>query len=254
MKNIELANVCYKYISNFITIDKFIEELEKIKYKRNETKEAKKLIEDLKQISKTIKNKEDDFVKNQKHNIKKILDSFDKMPEDAMDEKVKRTVDSLKKDYNKEMDSYERFIAGYNAVIKSKIFDETMDNLDEYEMLEFIGQFIQSPNPPKLTQKEFDELVKVGIEKDERELLWRLAFNYEHSKLSFDKIVKYYIKKKDGYYLGELISAIGDKLDIDKIIDDIDDKKLIEDLKGRKGVICCNVSDEQFNKLISKLD
>ena len=254
MKNIELANVCYKYISNFITIDKFIEELEKIKYKRNETKEAKKLIEDLKQISKTIKNKEDDFVKNQKHNIKKILDSFDKMPEDAMDEKVKRTVDSLKKDYNKEMDSYERFIAGYNAVIKSKIFDETMDNLDEYEMLEFIGQFIQSPNPPKLTQKEFDELVKVGIEKDERELLWRLAFNYEHSKLSFDKIVKYYIKKKDGYYLGELISAIGDKLDIDKIIDDIDDKKLIEDLKGRKGVISCNVSEEQFNKLISKLD
>ena len=84
------------------------------------------------------------------------------------------------------------------------------------------------------SQEEFDKLVKVGIEKDEREWLWRLAFNYERSKINFDNIVDYFIKKKDGYYLAELISAIGECLNIDSIINKIVDKELIEDLKKKK--------------------
>ena len=63
----------------------------------------------------------------------------------------------------------------------------------------------------------------------------------------------YFINKKDGYYLAELISAVGECLNIDSIIDKIDDKELIEDLKKRKAVISSYVSEEQFNKLISKL-
>ena len=32
--------------------------------------------------------------------------------------------------------------------------------------------------------------------------------NYEKSKINFDSIVDYFIEKKDGYYIAELISAI----------------------------------------------
>ena len=120
-------------------------------------------------------------------------------------------------------------------------------------MLEFIAQNIQAPFPPNLTQEEFDRLVKVGIENDEREWLWRLAFNYERRKINFDEIVDYFIKKKDGYYLTELISAVGEYLNIDSIFDKIEDKELIEDMKKRKDVIRFYVSDEQYNKLLEKI-
>ena len=69
-------------------------------------------------------------------------------------------------------------------------------------------------------------------EQDKREWLWRLAFNYEKSNINFDSIVDYFIEKKDGYYIAELICAIGECLDIDVMIDKINDKELIEDLKG----------------------
>lgn len=115
-------------------------------------------------------------------------------------------------------------------------------------MLEFIAQNIQAPFPPNLSQEEFDKLVKVGIEKDEREWLWRLAFNYERRKISFDDIVDYFIKKKDGYYLSELIIAIGECLNIDSIIDKIDDRELIEDLKKEKMIL---VFMFQTNNLIN---
>lgn len=254
MKNIELANICYKYINNSITLNELIDSLEKIKFKKNEMEEAEKLIKELKHVSNTTKNIEDDFVKSKKKKIKMFLDKLNKIPDKSIVKGIKQSIDSLEKDYSKEFDSYERFMAGYKIVLKSKIFDSTMDSLDDYNMLKFIGQFIQAPNPPKLNQKGFDKLVKVGIKKDERELLWRLAFNYEESQIDISKITNYFIKKKDGYYLGELISAVGNKLDIDKLIDTINDKELIEDLKERKSIISNYMSEEQFNRLISKID
>ena len=151
------------------------------------------------------------------------------------------------------MDSQARWVAITDYIVKNDYFDNNFESLTDYELLKFITQNIQAPFPPKLTQEEFDKLVKVGMEKDERELLWRLAFNYEGSKINFDDIVDYFIEKKDGYYLAELISAVGECLNIDRIIDKIDDKELIEDLKKRKDIISSYVSEEQFNKLINKL-
>lgn len=72
--------------------------------------------------------------------------------------------------------------------------------------------------------------------------------------MNFNSIVDYFIKKKDGYYLAELISAFGECLNIDEIIDKINDKELIEELKNRKSIICHYVSEEQFNRLIFKLE
>ena len=68
--------------------------------------------------------------------------------------------------------------------------------------------------------------------------------------MDMDSIIDYFIKMKDGYYLTELISAIGQSLDIDKIIDKINDKDLIKDLEGRKNIL--SISEEQFQRLINK--
>ena len=142
----------------------------------------------------------------------------------------------------------------YNIQVTQDYFNNEFDSLTDYELLEFIAQNIQAPFPPQLSQDEFEKLVKIGIENDKREWLWRLAFNYEGRNINFDTIVDYFIKVRDGYYIAELISAVGECLDIDNLIDRIGDKELIEDLKNRKGVISSYVSEEQFNKLISKLN
>lgn len=146
------------------------------------------------------------------------------------------------------------WIALMDCINNNEYFNKCFESLTDYELLEFIAQYICAPLPPYLEQEQFDRLVKTGIEHDKREWLWRLAFNYERYELNFDSIVDYYIEKKDGYYIAELISAVGDNLDVDSIIDKINDKSLIEDLRKIKGAFSNHVTEEQFNRLISKLN
>jgi hypothetical protein len=165
-------------------------------------------------------------------------------------------IKSIKKIINDniEINSYEKWFKITEYISKNPYFTKTFESLTDYELLEFIAQNIQAPFPPNLTQEEFDKLVKVGIEKDEREWLWRLAFNYENSEMNFDNIVNYFIYKNDGYYLTELISAVGECLNIDDIIDRINDIELIDYLIKQKDVISSYVSNKQFNILKKKLD
>ena len=254
MKNKELLNICYKFLNRFIVVDKLIEMLESMNNKdlsRNEIKELDKLISEIKEISKNTPNKDDEYVIGRKENIKNLINKFESFP--SKDEFLNKQLDNLKKDYDKEIDSQERWLKIANCIIENKYFNTCFDNLSDYELLEFIIQNIQAPMPPKLSQEEFERLVKIGIQEDKREWLWRLAFNYEGLDIKFDTIVDYFIKVKDGYYLGELISAVGRCLDIDSIIDKINDKELIEDLKERKNYIKHYVSDEQFERLLAKL-
>lgn len=258
MKNKELLNICYKFFNRFITADILIEQLtniDKTNLSKNDIEETNKIISDIKKIADNTPNEIDEYVIKKKETISNLIKKFEQIPKDDNNSDfLNRQLDSLKKNYDGEMDSHERWFAITGCICKNDYFTKTFESLTDYELLEFIAQNIQAPFPPNLTQEEFDKLVKVGIEKDEREWLWRLAFNYERSKINFDNIVDYFIKKKDGYYLAELISAIGECLNIDSIINKIVDKELIEDLKKRKGVISSYVSDEQFNRLIDKLN
>lgn len=258
MKNKELLNICYKFFNRFITADILIEQLtniDKTNLSKNDIEETNKIISDIKKIADNTPNEVDEYVIKKKETISNLIKKIEQIPKDDNNSDfLNRQLDNLKKDYDREMDSHERWFAITDCIDKNDYFTKIFESLTDYELLEFIAQNIQAPFPPNLTQEEFDKLVKVGIEKDEREWLWRLAFNYERSKINFDNIVDYFIKKKDGYYLAELISAIGECLNIDSIINKIVDKELIEDLKKRKGVISSYVSDEQFNRLIDKLN
>ncbi len=258
MKNKELLNICYKFFNRFITADKLIEELTNMDttdLSKKNIEEQKKLIKEIKTIAQNIPNEIDEYVIQKKDQIKNMIDRFEKNPKDDKNLVfLNKHLENLKKDYEKEMDSHERWFRITDCINKNSYFNKVFESLTDYELLEFIAQNISAPFPPNLTQEEFDRLVKIGIEKDKREWLWRLAFNYENSNINFDSIVEYFIKKKDGYYLAELISAVGEHLNIDRIMDMINDKELIKDLKNRKSVISHYVSEEQFNRLIGKLD
>lgn len=258
MKNKELLNVCYKFFNRFITADKLLEELANTdisNLSKKDIEEQNKLTEEIKTIAKNTPNEMDEYVIKNKEKFKNMINGFESIPKDDKDiDFLNKQLENLKKDYEKETDSHERWLKITDCINENSYFNEVFESLTDYELLEFIAQNIAASFPPNLTQEEFDRLVNAGIEKDEREWLWRLAFNYETRSINFDSIVEYFIKKKDGYYLAELISAVGECLNIDEIIDKIDDKELIEDLKNRKSVISHYVSEEQFNRLICKLD
>ena len=255
MKNKELLNICYKFFNRFITVDKMIEMLDNMDKKDISVDELEKLndfIRNVKEIIKKTLSDEDEYVISQRKKIKESIKQFEQMTKKS--ESISAIFNHLKEDYQKEIDSYEIWFNVVDYINKNEYFNTCFNNLSDYELLEFIGQNIQAPFPPKLSQKQFNKLVKVGIEKDERELLWRLAFNYGDKGINLDAIVNYYIKKKDAGYLLELISAVGEYLDIDSIIDKINDKEIIEDLINEKKILCSYISKEQFNKLNIKLD
>ena len=256
MKNKELLNICYKFFNRFINANTLIEQLsniDKTNLSKEDIEETSKLISEIKTLSDSIPNEEDEYVLRSKESISNLIKKFEQMPKDGeAGEIFNNNLENLKKDYEREIDSHKRWSTIAECIDNNEYFTKTFESLSDYELLEFIAQYIQAPLPPNLTQEQFDKLVKVGIEKDEREWRWRLAFNDEKSEINFDDIVNYFINKKDGYYLAELISAVGECLDIDSIVDRINDKELIEDLKGRKSVISFYVSEEQFNNIIEK--
>ena len=164
---------------------------------------------------------------------------------------VNKMIDKIKNNLSIKNDSEEMWFSIAEYIINSDYFNKVFDSLSDYELLEFVTQKINVLFSPKLSQEEFDNLVDVGIENDERECLWRLAFNYEGMDIDFDKIVDYFIEIKDGYYLIELISAVGDSLDIDGIIYRLDDNEFIKDLIDRD--ISLYISKEQKIFLKKKL-
>lgn len=90
--------------------------------------------------------------------------------------------------------------------------------------------------PPIIDQDVFDGLVNVGIKEDERESLWRLALNYHGKEKDFSCIENYFIEKRDDYYLIELISAVQEDLNMDKLIEKViytKDQKFIDSCFNR---------------------
>lgn len=256
MKNMELLNICYKFFNHFITVDTLIEKLsniDKSKLSEEDIEQTNKIVNELKKIAQNNPNTVDEFVLKKKESINSLIKKLDNFPDNS-DESVLLTnqINNLKKEYGQEIDAHERWLAIASYLNDNEYFNKTFDSLTDYELLEYIAQSIQAPFPPSLTQAKFDKLVKVGIDNDEREWLWRLAFNYEYTKLHLEEIADYFIKQKDGYYLAELISAVGSRLNIDSIIDKISDKDLIKELIKRKDVISFNLSDGEIDRLIKK--
>ncbi len=248
MKNKEMLNICYRFFNEFITSDELVLQLSNLSEDKENVNE---LIKGIKDIISKIPNEEDEYILSKKNRIKHLIDKFEQMPDSVPFKKD--NLDNLNKDYNRKRDCYKRWYEITKYIDSNEYFEKQFESLTDYETLEFIAQNICAPFPPQFNQEEFDKLVKAGIENDEREWLWRLAFNYNRTDIKYDDIIDYFIDKKDGYYLCELISSVGEKLDIDSIINKISDKDLIKYLLDNKNVIKNYVTEEQFNELTNKL-
>ena len=59
------------------------------------------------------------------------------------------------------------------------------------------------------------------MKQDNREALWRLAFNYNNQQMDMETTENYFIEKRDHYYLAELVSACREDISVKRVIDKV---------------------------------
>lgn len=237
-----LVTLMYKYINRFINSDELLESLEELdlnNFSKEEKISINKLIDDIKTIKDKTANEIDEIEKNRLETIERIVSNIniildsDNLEKDLR-EKIEHRKEYLLEDKKKVKDGGKLYESIYILLADNKLINHYWDLMNDYELLEFIAQYISVPIPPQIDQEKFEKIVKVGIENDEREWLWRLAFNYNRKNKDFSLIEDYFIEKKDSYYLTELISAVREDLDMKKLKEKVlatKDKKFITSVK-----------------------
>ena len=221
----DLITLMYKYINRFINSDdllKSLEELDLNKFSNEEKVSINKLIDDIKIIKDKTANEIDEIEKNRLKTIEKLICDINKILESDnlekdLREKIEYRKECLLEDKKKVKDGGKLYESIYILLADNKLINHYWESINDYELLEFIAQYISVPIPPQIDQEKFNDLVKVGIKNDEREWLWRLALNYSQKNIDFSLIEDYFISIKDDYYLTELICAVPDEIDINKI-------------------------------------
>ena len=239
----DLVSLMYKYINRFINSDELLESLEELdlnNFTDEEKASIKKLIDDIKSIKDKIPNEVDEIEKNRIEINEKYVNGIDKILqnntlENKLKEKFLKIREGLLEDKKKVKDGGKLYESLFTLLADNDLINYYCDLLNDYELLEFIAQYISVPMPPQIDQEKFNDLVKVGIENDEREWLWRLAFNYNEKNKDFSLIEDYFIEKRDDYYLTELISAVREDLNMKKLKKKViatKDKKFINNVKS----------------------
>lgn len=239
----DLVSLMYKYINRFINSDELLESLEELdlnNFTDEEKVSIKKLIDDIKSIKDKIPNEVDEIEKNRLEINEKYVNGIDKILqnntlENKLKEKFLKIREGLLEDKKKVKDGGKLYESLFTLLADNDLINYYCDLLNDYELLEFIAQYISVPIPPQIDQEKFDKIVKVGIENDEREWLWRLAFNYNEKNKDFSLIEDYFIEKRDDYYLTELISAVREDLNMKKLKKKViatKDKKFINKVKS----------------------
>ena len=238
-----LVSLMYKYINRFINSDELLESLEELdlnNFTDEEKASIKKLIDDIKSIKNKIPNEVDEIEKNRLEINEKYVNGIDKILqnntlENKLKEKFLKIREGLLEDKKKVKDGGKLYESLFTLLADNDLINYYCDLLNDYELLEFIAQYISVPMPPQISQEKFDKIVKVGIENDEREWLWRLASNYNEKNKDFSLIEDYFIEKRDDYYLTELISAVREDLNMKKLKKKViatKDKKFINKVKS----------------------
>lgn len=239
----DLVSLMYKYINRFINSDELLESLEELdlnNFTDEEKVSIKKLIDDIKSIKDKIPNEVDEIEKNRLEINEKYVNGIDKILqnntlENKLKEKFLKIREGLLEDKKKVKDGGKLYESLFTLLADNDLINYYCDLLNDYELLEFIAQYISVPMPPQISQEKFDKIVKVGIENDEREWLWRLAFNYNEKNKDFSLIEDYFIEKRYDYYLTELISAVREDLNMKKLKKKViatKDKKFINKVKS----------------------
>lgn len=235
----ELVNLMYRYVNRFINSNELINELKKIdisNYSEKDKKVIDKLIKDIEEVRDKTPNEIDEVEKKRLEQIDYLLDKFKEVntSDEQAKEFIEKQYNNLLEDKEKVRDGGKLYTKIVNLLTNNSVINKSASEMNDKELLTFITRYISVPLPPPIGQEGFNDLVKAGIEEDDREALWRLAVNYD-KKMDFTLIEDYFIDKRDSYYLIELISAT-DSVNLDNIVSKVvatNDREFMIDLENR---------------------
>lgn len=225
----ELVNIVYRYMNHFINSEELIELLTKIdknNFSEEEIKELDKLILDVQEITNNVDNEIDKIEEERINSYDKVLDILDKIINDENnDEETRKSLsDNYKKviyEKNRKRDCGPRYERLFDLLRNNTLYKKSYESMNDRELLNVITHYISAPIVPEIDQETFDRLADISIKEDMKETLWRLAFNYNNKNINFSKIEDYFINIRDDYYLIELICAVENDLDMDKLVDKV---------------------------------
>lgn len=263
----DIIKLVYRYLNRFINGEELLKDLQDINtgnFSKKEKELYEKLIKKLQDTLDSIPNEVDEYeikrlkeLEKQMASVKEVIDS--KSLKDEQLENFKKIYEDMQKSYNTHKDSEKRYKSIIDVCLNDELFKQFDDNMTDDELLKLIVGYFQVPCPPHLTQEKFDDLVNLAIQTDWREALFRLAFNYEKLNIDFGKIEDYYIEKRDAWFLTELVSAVGEDLNIDNLLRKViatRDRDFMFDVKNHaKQINCFNEKEwDRLVKLANQID
>ncbi len=235
----DFVKIVYRYRNRYLNSEDLVESIENISKEElndidlNELEIIKNDVNDI--IKNTKITLDDEEIRRRKETdkiiniLEKILNNPNNDDNDALD-RIKEKYNSFKEQEMIKRDSGNRYVELDNYLENCDLFKKYYNNMSDEELLNFITNYIKMPNPFKLSKEKLDDLIDIGLKQNNKEKLWRLAFNYAEYGIDTSKIEDYYINERDDYYLIELISAIKEYLNVDRIMDkvlDTNDDKFI---------------------------
>ena len=254
----EYLKICQQYFNRYINVFELQEALKSLDLKalsEDDQVSFSALIISIEEILKETNEDQDELVKEELKHLEASIAQLEKLQNDKMPKELVQHLEKLRESRTAKRDNFERWTKISDAIKENVLFRKTLDSLSNLELLELISEDMSAARPIPIEEDKFKELIKTGIENDKREWLWRLAFNYDKKSYNAQAIADYYLDKNDCYYITELISIIGDHLDIEDILKKVEqkDKEFIQEFIDSKRVIDSYVSDEQLAKLEEKL-
>jgi hypothetical protein len=229
----EFQKICKKYFNRYINTAELLsalKELDITKLSEAEQTSFSALIISIESIQRETTDEPDELVKTELIKLQESIDQVENIVKKSkkVPQELRDHLKELKAGIKRPRDNFERWSKVSDAISQNKYFQDTFDALSDIEFLELIAEDIKAPRPAQIDSDKFNALVQAGKDADKREWLWRLALNYHEQDFNHQQIADYYIAQKDLWYLTELISAVGDKLNIQAILDQLDTENAIK--------------------------
>lgn len=255
----EFLKLTQKYLNRYINANDFHTALAKLDSKQLSSDQLvsfSALVTSVEEIIKETTDAPDELIKKELKQSQDTIDYLEKIIQKNTNipPELKDELERMRKNQKQPRDNFDRWTRISDAIKENKFYKGSLEDLSDSQLLELIAEDISAPRPIVIDAKKFDQLVQIGIKEKARESLWRLALNYHHSGFNLQQIADCYIEKEDTYYLTELISAVGDTLDNDKIISQLASPQMIKDFLEAKPILTPYITPEQFAKLEEKLD
>ena len=254
---IKILKIIQQYFNRYISSSELLEALEHIDAANVKNKEPDytKMISGIKNAIKTTDNEKDSLVNEEITKLEATIEEMEEIKQKSTDlpKEIENYISQLYNKRGMDRDNRKRWIKVSDTIRKSDYYQNTLNSLSDLELLELISDDIRAPYPMEISEGKYNDLVKTGIENDKREWLWRLAFNYSDEPYDITPIAQYFLDKNDCYYLTELISVVGDKLNIKDIIVAVSKKpqEFKDDFIQAEPIMNRYITKDQFESLKS---